>query len=185
MISFKSRNEHIRIADIITRKAHSQYPHISVSRNHYLINKSDVNRFFLENMDIRDSLKLASHRMNIEMDEKNSYSHIINCLQNGLGNCFEESKLAELIAKINGQKNIYVGKIFAGRGFEKHEVAFITNKKIEPNKKYSFRNKEALIIDPWLGVTEYAGNYFKLIYIKRIVVSTILNYYFGYCFHCF
>ena len=166
MISFRSRNEHIRMADIITRKAHSQYPHISVSRNHYLINKSEVNRFFWKNMDMRDSLKLASHRMNIEMDEKNSYKHIINCLQNKLGNCSEESKLAELIAKINGQKNIYVGKIFAGKGFEKHEVAFITNKKIEPNKKYSFKSKEALVIDPWLGVTEYAGNYFKLIKTK-------------------
>ena len=163
MISFRSRNEHARIADIITRKAHSQYPHISVSRNHYLINKSEVNRFLWGNMDLRDSLRLASHRINIEMDEKNLYNHIINCMKNGLGNCSEESKLAELIAKINWQKNVYVGKIFAGSGFEKHEVAFITNKKIEPNEKYSFKNKEALIIDPWLGVTEYAGNYFKLI----------------------
>ena len=42
-------------------------------------------------------------------------------------------------------------------------MAFITNKKIEPNKKYSFKSKEALVIDPWLGITEYAGNYFKLI----------------------
>lgn len=163
MISFKSRNEHIRIADIITRKAHSQYPHISVSRNRTIVNKSELNKFLWGNMDLRDSLRLASHRINIEMDEKNLYKYIINCLKNGLGNCSEESKLAELIAKINGQKDIYSGKIFAGNGLEKHEVAFITNKKIEPNKKYSFKNKEALIIDPWLGITEYAGNYFKLI----------------------
>ena len=120
MISFKSRNEQIRIADMITRKAHSQYPHISVRRNRSIIDRSEVNRFLWGNMDLRDSLKLALHRTNIEIDEKNSYKHIINCLQNRSGNCFEESKLAELIAKINDQKNVYVGKIFAGKGFEKH-----------------------------------------------------------------
>lgn len=84
-------------------------------------------------------------------------------MKKGLGNCAEEAKLAELIGKISGIKNIYSGSIFAGKGFAKHDVAFITDKEIKENKKYQFKNKEALIIDPWLGITEFAGNYFKTI----------------------
>lgn len=163
MISFTSRQNSIRNADIITRKAHSQYPHISESRINATISQDKVKEFFWGQMSLEYALKFASERLNIEFDEKNAHKHILESLKKGLGNCYEESILAELIAKINGQKNIYSGKIIAGKGFAKHEVAFITDKKIEPDKLYNFRNKEAIILDPWLGITEFAGNYFKRI----------------------
>lgn len=163
MITFTGRKNNIRNADIITRKAHSQYPHISESRINAAISQDKVKDLFWGQMSLEYALKFASERLNIELDEKNAHKHVIESLKKGLGNCYEESKLAELIAKVNGQKNIYSGKIFAGKGLAKHEVAFITDKKIEPDKLYKFKNKEAIILDPWLGITDFAGNYFKKI----------------------
>ena len=163
MITFTSRQKEIRNADLITRKAHSVYPHISESRVSAIISKDKVKELFWGQMSMEYALKFAGERLKMECDEKNLYAHVIEALKNGLGNCAEEAKLAELIGKINGIKNIYSGSVFAGRGFAKHDVAFITNEEIKPNKKYKFKKKDALIIDPWLGITEFAGNYFKII----------------------
>lgn len=161
MITFESRQKVIRNADLITRRAHSLYPHVSESRIVSMIGEDKVKDLFWGNMSLRYALKFAAQRYNMEIDEKNLYRYVLESLQGGLGNCSEEAKLAELIARINGQKNVYSGKIFAGKGFAKHEVAFITDKEIKPDKKYHFKNKDALIIDPWLGVTDFAGRYFK------------------------
>ena len=163
MITFTSRQKDIRNADLITRKAHSVYPHISESRVSAIISKDKVKELFWGQMSMEYALKFAGERLKMECDEKNLYAHVIEALKNGLGNCAEEAKLAELIGKINSIKNIYSGSIFAGKGFAKHDVAFITNEEIKPNKKYKFKKKDALIIDPWLGITEFAGNYFKII----------------------
>ncbi len=163
MITFTSRNHNIRNADLITRKAHSLYPHISESKITSMIGKDQVKDLFFGQMSLEYALKFAAERLKIDMDEKNTYKYILEALQKGLGNCYEESKLAEIIARINGQKNIYSGKIYAGKGFAKHEVAFITDKEIKPDKLYRFKNKEAIILDPWLGITDYAGNYFNRI----------------------
>lgn len=163
MITFTSRHNEIRKADLITRKAHSIYPHISESRISAIIAQDKVKELFWGQMSMEYALKFAGERLKMEEDEKNLYQHIIDAMKKGLGNCAEEAKLAELIGKISGIKNIYSGSIFAGKGFAKHDVAFITDKEIKENKKYQFKNKEALIIDPWLGITEFAGNYFKMI----------------------
>lgn len=71
--------------------------------------------------------------------------------------------LQKSLQELTDKKNIYSGKIYAGKGFAKHEVAFITDKEIKPDKLYRFKNKEAIILDPWLGITDYAGNYFNRI----------------------
>ncbi len=172
MITFSGRQQAIRNADIITRKAHSEYPHISESKIIFLIGDDKVKDLFFGQMSLDYALKFAAERLKIDIDEKNTYKYILEALKKGLGNCFEEAKLAELIARINGQKNVYSGKIYAGKGFAKHEVAFITDKIIKPDKLYRFKNKEALILDPWLGITDYAGNYFKKI---RTDFGKILN----------
>lgn len=161
MITFQSRNEMVRNADMIARKAHSQYPHISVSRIDTMLGKDKVKHFFWDNMAFKYSLKCASERLKVEMDEKNLYKLTVESLKNGIGNCGEEANLAELIGKINGLKNIYSGKIYAGKKFPIHETAFITDKEIKPSKRYSLKAKDAIIVDPWLGITEYAGEYFR------------------------
>ncbi len=161
MITFQSRNKMVRNADMITRKAHSQYPHISVSRIDSMLGKDKAKHFFWDDMAFKYSLKCASERLKVDMDEKNMYKLTVESLKNGIGNCGEEANLAELIGKINGLKNIYSGKIYAGNKFPVHEAAFITDREIKPSKRYSFKGKDAIIVDPWLGITEYAGEYFK------------------------
>lgn len=117
MITFESRQKVIRNADLITRKAHSLYPHVSESRIVSMIGEDKVKDLFWGNMSLRYALKFAAQRYNMEIDEKNLYRYVLESLQGRLGNCAEEAKLAELIARINGQKNVYSGKIFAGKGF--------------------------------------------------------------------
>lgn len=119
MITFESRQKVIRNADLITRKAHSLYPHVSESRIVSMIGEDKVKDLFWGNMSLRYALKFAAQRYKMETDEKNLYRHIVETMLDGLGNCAEEAKLAELIARINGQKNVYSGKIFAGKGFGK------------------------------------------------------------------
>ena len=83
MITFRSRNEMVRNADMIARKAHSQYPHISVSRIDTMLGKDKVKHFFWDNMAFKYSLKCASERLKVEMDEKNLYKLTVESLKNG------------------------------------------------------------------------------------------------------
>ena len=92
--------------------------------------------------------------------------NVINILKNKrTGNCYETARLAEIIGKISGQENIYPMKIFVSKNKSglllplDHVVAVISKKKIEPNKRYEFNGNEAIIIDPWLGVTDFCNNY--------------------------
>ena len=106
MITFTSRHQEIRKADLITRKAHSIYPHISESRISAIIAQDKVKELFWEQMSMEYALKFAGERLKMEDDEKNLYQHIIDTMKKGLGNCAEEAKLAELIGNISGIKNI-------------------------------------------------------------------------------
>ena len=162
MITFKSRNQILKNADSITRKAHSQYPHVSSSRIEYKLAADKVKDFFWGDMLFKMELKTAGERLKIEDDEKNLYRIIAESLKNSArGNCYEEAKTAELVGLINKVNNIYSGKIFINRKtMLNHEVAFITNKKLADKKLYSFKNKDAVILDPWLGITEFAQTYF-------------------------
>ena len=168
MITFESRNKVIRNADLITRKAASQYPHVSSSRITNFLDNDKVWSMFFENVEYKYMLKVGAERFKMEEAGKDLYSAIISSLREAkVGNCYEDAKFAELIGRINGQKNIYSGKLYVGDGlFQKekmlnHEVAFITDKTMFKDTKYSFRKKEAIILDPWLGITDYAGEYFN------------------------
>ena len=107
-----------------------------------MIGKDKVKDMFFGYMSLGYNLKLAGERTKIDIDEKNTYEYVVESLKKGLGNCYEEAKLAELIAKINGQKNIYSAKLYAGKGLPKHELAFITDEKVCADKFYKFKNKE-------------------------------------------
>ena len=119
-------------------------------------------------MEYRYLLRHCAERYKMEMADDNLYSVIVNSLKEAkIGNCYEEAKLAELIGKINGVKNIYSGKIFFNSDrFPQtnkplnHEISFITDKTISQDKNYFFKNKDAIILDPWLGITDFAGEYF-------------------------
>ena len=81
MISFTGRQNSIRSADIITRKAHSQYPHVSESRINAAISQDKVKDLFWGQMSLEYALKFASERLNIELDEKNAHKHVIESLK--------------------------------------------------------------------------------------------------------
>lgn len=160
MITFESRHKAVRNADIITRKAHNEYPHISTSKLDNMLGDDMVKEIFWGNMNFQYQLKLVKERLRYEDEEKNLHSLIIESMKNKrLGNCYEEAKVAEAIGKLNGQSNIYSAKIFYNKK-PFHEIAFVTDKEIKPNKKYKFKGKEAVIIDPWLSTTSFAGEYF-------------------------
>lgn len=170
MITFQGRQNIIKTADTIERKAHCVYPHISFSnlRKRY-INAYHVSDFSFKTLPAYfENIAIKLHKMRKALRSSDEYySQLVYCMQDKkVGNCFEEAMLAQLIGKINGQKNIYVGEIYMKKeNVDKdikidHTVAFITQKKINKDKMYSFRNKEAVIIDPWLGITDFADNYF-------------------------
>ena len=65
MITFESRQKVIRNADLITRKAHSLYPHVSESRIVSMIGEDKVKDLFWGNMSLRYALKFAAQRYNM------------------------------------------------------------------------------------------------------------------------
>ncbi len=171
MISFKSRNEAIRKADRITRAVNSIYPHISESRISNSVKHQQAIKYpkdicvKLGNFKLNKSLMIDNlrfkHGKGIDL-----FRDIINMLkEHKIGNCYESAVVAQIIGKINGIENIFPAKIFFNKnssGYQQqldHVVAIITDKSFKPEGYYNFKNKDAIIVDPWLGVTEYAGDY--------------------------
>ena len=195
MINFQGRQQVFKPADIIARKAHETYPHISGSmldvRYHeaYHIKKPSFRplpKFLTKIIE-----KINKSRNKIQGSLYYFAAIIKEIKRTGAGNCFEESMLAELIGHINGQNNIYTGNVLVKKQNVEnqksigHAVAFITNKKIRWDKDYKFKGKDAVIIDPWLGITDYAGNYFTKIrnqyrkYFEEIPNQDFLEYLIG------
>ena len=174
MISFKSRNPAIINADRITRAVNSVYPHISESKSKVFINEKLLYMDFdsklsakLRELKIKNAVKLTALQFKMTSGME-LFKNIILALKNHkIGNCYESARLAEIIAKINGQENIYPMKMFIARNCSGadlelgHVVSVITNKQIESKEKYTLKNKDAIIIDPWLGITEFAGKYLE------------------------
>ena len=170
MISFQARQDIIKSADIIERRAHSVYPHTSLSklRKRY-IDAYNISEYSSEPAPMFfQKIYMKTNQLRGALRQSDSFfSDLIYGMQDKkVGNCFEEAALAQLIGKVNGQKNIYVGDILVekenveGKRKIDHAVAFITDRKIEIGKSYGFKNKDAVIIDPWLGIADFAENYF-------------------------
>ena len=146
MITFQGRQLPIQYAEIIERKAHNVYPHVSSSklntRCEHAYSNHSIARNFFDEIRIETTAKLRELRSKLRKSDT-FYADLVYGLQDQkVGNCFEEACLAELIGKMNGQKNIYVGDIFVEKENVEnkrkidHTVAFITNKKIKPGKEY-------------------------------------------------
>lgn len=166
MISFEARNHVLKKPDMIARKAHTIYPHLSTSRVRGIINKDYSKQTRIEKAMMKISRKLIDMR-NKMADKISELPIVIKSMKEGkVGNCYEEARLAEIIGRINGEKNIYSGRIFFGSPDSKekpldHVVAFITSKNVEPKNMLTLKNKEGIIIDPWLGIADFAGEYFN------------------------
>lgn len=173
--------ERLKPADTILRKAKNTYQHLSphnlssriekaynLEMDPLYLNSEPYIEFIEKKKNISINRKLLYvlrkfenklvHYRNLLKSSLNPVKFLIEELKNGgkLGNSSEEVALATIIGRINGQKNIYAGHI---NGLD-HGVTFITNKPVEKGKKLFFKNKDAIIIDPQLGITDYADNYF-------------------------
>ena len=155
--SFGMRKD-LKYFEIIQRKAKCVYPHVSpynmsgLKSCDYGVN----NKFY--NYILNLQKKLEFFRYNLLSESRSFHKDLIENLKNGLklGNSYEEATLASVIAKINGIKNIYTASI---DGLD-HAVCVITRKTVKEGKTQVLNNKEAIIIDPQLGITDYANNYF-------------------------
>lgn len=140
--------EILKPAAIIQHKAKQTYQHISP---HVLQTKYGKNQYL-------DGLTKLLHwfRRDLDCCDKPA-KKLIEQLKQGkkLGNGGEETMLATIIGRMNGQKNIYTGNI---DGLD-HGVSFITNKKVKDGMSMMLKDKDAIIIDPQLGITDYVGNY--------------------------
>jgi len=160
MITFEGNKQALKPAKLLEAKARNIYPHISTSRLRTQIGYEGADPEFFKR--IKSSYSLM-RKMIKQSDDY--YSAIVYALSEGkVGNCTEDAMFTELLGKINGQKNIYTGSIGIERNGESkfldHAIAFITDQPIESGKRNYFKNKDAIVIDPWLGITDFAGNYF-------------------------
>ena len=164
MITFEGRQKVLKSAELLERNARNIYPHISTSKIKAHLNPNEPKPDFYQKYS--DKIRLSRQMIRESQD---LYSSVIFSLQElKIGNCTEEAIFAELLGKINGQNNIYSGCIYIDnknnhKKLIDHSVAFITDKKIQQGAEYSFKNKDAIIIDPWLCITDFAGSYFNKI----------------------
>lgn len=161
MITFEGNRQTLKSAKLLESRARNTYPHISTSKIRKHIGYEIEDPVFFKKL----KEKYTNMRKMIRMSNER-YSPVIYGLSDSkLGNCTEDAKLVELLGKINGQKNIYTGGIGLKSSnlnlrYMNHVVAFITEKPVKTGEDFFCKNKEAIIIDPWLGVTDFAENYF-------------------------
>lgn len=164
MISLTGNKNIIHDAELIERSARTVYNHVSASKLKTVLDIDKNAPEYIKSIGQEVGLTREMFRQGGDF-----YSSLIFRLQEkGIGNCTEDAIFAQLLGMLNGQKNIYAGGIYINKnnrqiGILNHAVAFITNKDIENKKEYFFKNREAVIIDPWLNITDFAGSYFNKI----------------------
>ncbi len=160
-ISFKSRQQVVRDAKWVAQKAHSYFPHISASMIDCKLNSDPYLEYKYRGLVASAGARQKVARMLYMADERKpfkSYCNIIDrMIDMQFGNCFETAAFAEVIAKMNGAKNVHSASLFFGPISLDHRVVFMTDKPVA--KENIFRNKDALVIDPWLGIADFAGNF--------------------------
>ena len=180
MITFQGNKQILKSAKLLETTSRNLYPHSSTSRIRNLIGH-DVEEDPIFFAKMKKDYSSARKMIKLSGD---IYAALVYSLQYGkVGNCTEDAMFTELLGKINGQMNVYTGYLGLTRekksGALNHVVAFITDKPIEAGKKEFFKNKDAIIIDPWLNITDFAGSYFaklKTIYRKVFMYEKNPNF---------
>ena len=164
-VSFKSRQQVIRDAKWVAQKAHSYFPHISASMIDCKLMRDPCLEYKFRGLAASAGAQQKVARMLYMADESRpfkSYCNIIDRMSEmQFGNCFETAAFAEVIAKMNGAKNVHSASLFFGPINLDHRVVFMTDKPVA--KENIFRNKDALVIDPWLGIADFVGNFIDTI----------------------
>ena len=173
MITFQANQQPLKSAKLLESRARNTYHHLSTSKIRSNIGYDKPAPAFLCQLN-----QYYRDLRNFIRESGNYYLAIVHTLSMGkIGNCTEDSMFTELIGRINGQDNIYTGCLGIKRDDEPlkyldHVVAFVTNKKIEEGQEYFFKNKDAIIIDPWLNTSNFVSDYFtklKTVYRERFM----------------
>ena len=185
--NFTARCPQIREAQLVCQKVNTTYPHISVSKIRSNIRELGIRHGILTKEQKVSSLKflcpdsprnkafLRFYKFGTRISEKLYYirkawgnSQNIDALtvdkvlwlfkKHKLGNCGEEAYAAAALLRQRGYKNVYTVPITKNRERIDHAVC-IYNFDDSP-----FENKitnKTIIIDPWIGKTDFAHNIFR------------------------
>ena len=183
-IAFTSRCSQIRDAQWVCRKVRS-FPHISTTywnanvvklaeQNFEIydrfMHQSQVNRYIPKDPHAIKCVKIFSWykrlvkniskaRREWDVGGNNSYRRVNNILgqfrYEKLGNCGEDAYLAASILKMNGVENACVATLKADGDVQDHVVCLFN----KDGSQFDNENlKKTIIIDPWLGVVDFASN---------------------------
>ena len=163
--NFKSRNAEIRQAQQIVRRMNTEIPSCSFSKYERFenVDKSSKiqerirfgNLAFL--MEVRSYLNIAFNR---PQSITKYYDLFVRTLKNHMANCGELAELAKLVFGLNGKKLKYAEII---PDSVCHAVGVIPAKSTDLSK-IDFKNtpmsklKDVIVVDPWLGIADYAPN---------------------------
>ena len=167
-INFTSRSAEIKKADKICRKINNTYPAYSPSK---IMLKSifkkdhDLYKYASSLQEIIDAkIRRPLHSLR-ELDLKYLYFKTLTdkTKEYKLANCNEFMNLANLACAVNGMKSVPIKFLAIDENdIIKKDIDHIVLAVPLNGKKVEFdrltRQKDVIIIDPWLGIADYAQN---------------------------
>lgn len=157
-VSFKSRNNFIKDADLICRKVRTEFPYIS----HSIAAKSAPPKV-TQQFKIVEFIKKRENILKEYREDRNFirtpfkfYKEILHStIKEKVAACYELSSLVELILRMNGINNCVKASLVSRSGKKlNHCVTCLKTGETHPNKRF-------IIIDPWLQESDYLGEMIK------------------------
>lgn len=164
--NFTSRNSAVKQADKICRMVKNEFPSISSSRIPARC-MADKKYYKFRNLFLRTEEKLKNfvRVFTSNSEEKNEhYMFLTETVKNSkVANCGELAKLAHLICSVNGIKSYPITIDIANKkdkdnNYNLHAVLAVPTKKDDFGFNKMSKEKDLIIIDPWLGFADYAQN---------------------------
>lgn len=181
--SFSGRCVQIRDAQWVCHSISSNLPHISTTKMRVMYDDVDqqilkkdpasIKRMTVWRYNIINKLNDARENYQARWHESyNIFRKTVEQLQKAkLGNCAEDANVAAVILKMNGVKNACCAGVRSGYRQIDHEVCVFNTDNSE--FKGTITGK-TVIIDPWLGIADFASNVFlkyKNMYRKHLNIS--------------
>lgn len=185
---FTSRCPEVRDAQWVCQKVKNTFPHISTTKisakmadieeanwdlYRKFIDKPEYALLYNKNPKDRKFLRLFAWRKRIvkrihdareswRIGGKDDYHRVNNVLgqfkYDKLGNCGEDAFMAATILRINGVDNACTAGLKVDGSFLDHMVCVFNKDGSTFNGK---PNKNTIIIDPWVGMADFASNMFQ------------------------
>ncbi len=145
---------------IIEKMANNSNPYLKNIQNFDSENDEKVFNMFLSRRRFIRCVNSIRNEYRVSGEKCIDFArNILNQLKHTrCGNCFEDANAAEVIMKVNGVKNACTATLKAGEYNIDHVVCLFNRDGSEVGGKVS---KNTIVIDPWLGVVDFAKNVFK------------------------